>query len=84
MLSPLIIWNIWKARNKCKFDCAPMLLNNILDAIHVELLLIHNATKVNYTSSSMDTCFLCWIGISLKFEKVYTYFLVRWIASPYN
>lgn len=41
MLPPLIIWNIWKARNICKFEDVPMSVHAVLESIRSELYMLH-------------------------------------------
>lgn len=82
MVSPMIMWNIWMARNRCNFDDAPMLSTTILDAIRADVLLLHNAAKVVHTSSIVDIDLLSWVGISPLAEKASMHILLRWIASP--
>lgn len=91
MLPPLILWNIWKACNRYKFDNICMPVNVILEMIRADTFNIYNTFNIyilplekNLHTSKVDIGFLNWLGLCPCAEKASSFQLVRWIAPPDN
>lgn len=81
MLPTLILWNIWKAHNKNRFDNVHMLSSAVIDAMNQEVKQLYVAANACFPAGNVDKEFFAWLGISPIVEKAST-LLVHWIAPP--
>lgn len=84
MLPPFILWNIWKSRNKHRFQNVPMTVTWILEQIRLDIGMLYKAAQKLLPIKSADLEMLRWLGISPYIEKASSPLIVRWIAHPIN
>lgn len=84
MLPPVILWNIWKVRNKHIFENVPMSAADILDCIKTDTLLLYNATSQQLSTQNVTSELFTWLGLNPIVEKASSLFIIRWIAPPLN
>lgn len=84
MLPSLILWNIWKSRNKLKFNDVPMSIASILESIKVDIGQLYRASNKKFSTSKIDPEMLRWLEFSPYVEMASTPITVRWVAPPIN
>lgn len=84
MLPVLIVWNIWKLRNKHRHQNVPMTLTTILEQIRLDTIVLYKAAQKLLPTKSTDPEMLKWLSLSPHVEKASMPIIVRWIARPYN